>query len=136
MRRRGFLTGSLSMLATPAISRASEDHGVGPGVGVIFIGASWCAYCKSAAPVLAAVTRPAGIPVLVASHDARPIPPFTEVHDARVHTVAASITTFPTTLIYARPEDTITAEITGYRSARHYALSLRQALLVAAGQSE
>lgn len=133
MRRRGFLTGSLSMLATPAISRTTQDTGVGPGVGVIFIGASWCAYCKSAAPVLAAVTQPAGIPVLVASHDARPIPPFMDVQDARAHPVAAAITTFPTTLIYARQKDTITAEITGYRSARHYALSLREALLGAAG---
>ena len=136
MRRRGFLTGSLSMLATPAISRTSGGAGVSSGVGVIFIGASWCAYCKSAAPVLAAVTQPAGIPVLVASHDARPIPPFMDVQDARAHPVAAGITTFPTTLIYARRKDTITAEMTGYRSARHYALSLREALLGAAGWGE
>lgn len=131
MKRRTFLTGSLSLLSAPVSARTPDF----PGIGVIFVGASWCAYCKSAAPVLAAILQPVHIPVLVASHDARPIPPFMEVQDARAHPIAGRISEFPTTLIYAHPVGAITAEITGYRNARHYALSVRQAILAASGIS-
>ncbi|KIC21345.1 conjugal transfer protein TraF [Leisingera sp. ANG-Vp] len=128
MNRRSFLLSSLCATGAPALAAAQET----PGVGVIFIGASWCTFCKSAAPVLAAMTQPAGIPVLVASHDARPIPPFAEVTDARTHPVAAQITEFPTTLIYSRAAGNITGQITGFRNARHYAQSVRAAVLAAA----
>ena len=128
MNRRQFLTTGTASLVFPSMSQAQEIS----GVGVIFIGASWCSFCKRAAPVLAAMVQPAGIPVLVASHDARPIPPFAEVTDARQHPVASAITTFPTTLFYSQAEGAVTSQITGYRKARHYAQSVQAAVLAAA----
>ena len=127
MNRRQFLSLSLSLASSPSLLLATENA----GAGVIFIGASWCAFCKRAAPVLAAMTQPVGIPVLVASHDARPIPPFGEVTDARSHPIASQISEFPTTLIYSQAAGEITGQITGYRNARHYAQSVRAAVLAA-----
>nr|WP_254446855.1 conjugal transfer protein TraF [Ruegeria sp. HKCCD8929] len=102
-----------------------------PPVGVILVGAGWCSVCKSAAPVLAALTQPAGVPVLVASKDGRPIPPFLEISDASDHPVAARITTLPTTLVWSKATNTVTAEIVGYRNARHYAQSVSVAVRAA-----
>lgn len=131
MNRRQFLLAGCTAAAAPSLLAAQEN----PGVGVIFIGASWCSFCKSAAPVLAAMVQPAGIPVLVASHDARPIPPFLEATDARTHPIASQIEEFPTTLIYSQAAGTVTGRITGYRNARHYAQSVRAAILAAAGRT-
>lgn len=130
MNRRAFLFASL---AAPVAPRFATAQGT-PGVGIIFIGASWCAFCKSAAPVLAAMTQPAGIPVLVASHDARPIPPFSEVVDARTHPVASQIVELPTTLIYSQTAGTVTGQVSGYRNAAHYAQSVRAAVLATQGR--
>lgn len=127
MNRRIFLLSSFSLVTMPALVTAQGN------VGVIFVGASWCAFCKSAAPVLAAMTQPAGIPVLVASHDARPIPPFAEMVDARTHPIASQIKALPTTMIYSQEAGTVTGQISGYRNARHYAQSVKAAILAAAG---
>ncbi|MFP3384994.1 TlpA family protein disulfide reductase [Tritonibacter sp. SIMBA_163] len=127
MNRRIFLLSSFSLVTMPALVVAQGN------VGVIFVGASWCAFCKSAAPVLAAMTQPAGIPVLVASHDARPIPPFAEMVDARTHPIASQIKALPTTMIYSQEAGTVTGQISGYRNARHYAQSVKAAILAAAG---
>jgi len=128
LNRRQFLAGlACTGFARPACAQT------GPGVGIILVGASWCAFCKSAAPVLAAMTEPAGIPVLVASQDARPIPPFPTATDARQHPVASQIRTLPTTLVYAQAKGEITAQIVGYRNARHYAQSVQAAVLAARG---
>lgn len=136
MNRRGLLLGGLSAAFAPVLAPPSLlAQGADPGVAVIFIGASWCAFCKSAAPVLAAIVQPAGIPVLVASHDGRPIPPFPDVTDARTHPIASQITEFPTTLIYSQAAGDITARIAGYRNARHYAQLVRAAILAAAGRT-
>lgn len=131
MNRRSFLLTALAVCAAPDLSRAQANH----GVGVIFVGASWCAFCKSAAPVLAAMTQPAAIPVLVASHDARPIPPFAEMVDATSHPIASEIKVLPTTLIYSQSAGTVTGQISGYRNARHYAQSVRAAILAASGEN-
>ena len=147
MNRRAFLISTLSsaapaMLAgqptwaqTPAPSIGAQSGGTppDPGVGIIFIGASWCPACKNAAPVLAAMSASTGIPVLVASHDARPIAPFPEFVDARRHAVARQITQFPHTLIFSAATDRIEAEIFGYKNAGHYAGRLRRAILRASG---
>lgn len=128
MKRRLFLAGlALSGFAIPA---AAQE---GQGVGIILVGASWCAFCKSAAPVLAAMVEPVGIPVLVASQDARPIPPFPTVTDASKHPIASKIRTLPTTLVYSQAKGEITAEIVGYRNARHYAQRVQAAVLAARG---
>ncbi|QEP30424.1 conjugal transfer protein TraF [Pukyongiella litopenaei] len=125
MKRRAFIAAAAAMAGTG--QAVAAPAGSEPGVGVIFVGASWCAFCKSAAPVLAAVTQPAGIAVLVASKDGRPIPPFADVVDAGSHPLAQQITELPTTLIYSQARGGVTGTIRGYRNARHYAQ------LVAAG---
>lgn len=117
--------GAAAAVITSSIpARASRYE----SVGVIFVGASWCPYCKQAAPVLAALLEPAGIPVLVASHDARPILPFERAEDARTHPVASRIDRLPTTLIYSRVADDVIAQIEGYRGARLYAARVASAI--------
>lgn len=124
MNRRSFLISGTSFSLAPVFVYAQQL----PDVGVIFVGASWCSWCKSAAPVLASVVQPVGIPVLVASQDGRHIPPFSEVTDAREHPIASQVKALPTTLIFSQSLDGITAEITGYRNARHYARSVSSAI--------
>ena len=117
----------------PSMSCA-DSHGL-DDVAVIFVGASWCPHCKQAAPVLAAIMEPAGVPVLVASHDGRPIAPFPFVEDARLHPIAGQILRLPTTLIYNRVADTVVAQIEGYGGARRYAGRVTAAVRQAAALS-
>ena len=107
-------------------SSTDNDTVTTDGVGVIFIGASWCAICKPAAAMLAAMAAQSSIPVLVASQDARPIPPFPEFVDARDHALASQVAHVPHTLVFAAAQGGIVAEISGYRSASHYAALLRR----------
>lgn len=123
MNRRRFLTSLIAAgFASPSLAQSEN------GVGIILVGASWCVFCKSAAPVLAATTENTGIPVLVASQDARPIPPFPTVVDAREHPIASTINTLPTTLVYSQGRNEIVGQIVGYRNARHYAQSVAHAV--------
>ena len=122
-------TGAARGVLVGDVAQAQTDL----GVGIIFVGASWCPACKNAAPVLAAIASSTGIPVIVASHDARPIAPFTEFVDARSHSVARQITRFPHTSIYSSVADHIVAEIIGYKNAGHYANQLRLGILKARG---
>lgn len=127
--RRDVLLGCGSVVLASAIGRTASAQAVGFGdVAVIFVGASWCPYCKRAAPVLAAIMEPAGIPVLVASHDGRPILPFAQVEDARTHPIASSILRLPTTLIYSGSADAVVAHIEGYGTARRYAARVSSAV--------
>ncbi len=129
MRRRSFILAAIASLSPCPSFAARNPYG---SVGVILIGASWCPVCKSAAPVLAALTEPAGIPVLVASHDGRPIAPFPTMVDAANHPLSAGVDALPTTLIYSKERDTIIAQIVGYKNARHYAQSVSVAIKAAA----
>ena len=132
LRRREFL----ASLLVGSVFGPSCGLAAPPGledVAVIFVGASWCPHCKQAAPVLAAVLQPVGIPVLVASHDGRPILPFATVADAREHPIASEIKRLPTTLIYSRAADGIVAQIEGYGGARRYAGLVTSALKQASG---
>lgn len=127
----GTLLSGLAVCASPVF--AAEDGF--DDVAVIFVGASWCPHCKQAAPVLAAVLQPVGVPVLVASHDGRPILPFSQVEDARAHPVASEIVLLPTTLVYSRVTDGVVAQIEGYGGARRYATRVSAAVRQAAGLS-
>ncbi|WP_233270683.1 conjugal transfer protein TraF [Chachezhania sediminis] len=97
-------------------------------VGFIFVGASWCGICKRAAPVLAAMTEPAGLPVLVVSEDGRPIPPFPTAILPEGHPLAAGVHQYPTTFIYAPWADRVVDEVVGYRNARAYAERVARAV--------
>ena len=92
--RRQILIGLSGVaLAGPAIART-------PTTGIIFAGASWCPACKQAAPILAAFAERHGLPVIVASADARPIPPFPEILSLNHHPMGETVSVYPTTLIY------------------------------------
>ena len=119
-------------LFVPSVSRAGGLS----DVAVIFVGASWCPHCKQAAPVLAAILEPVGVPVLVASHDGRPILPFERMEDARTHPIASGIVRLPTTLVYSRVSDSVVAQIEGYGGARRYAGLVSAAVRKAAELTE
>src|SRR6056300_298967 len=92
LNRRQVLTGlSGLVLAPPLAAQVSVT-------GIIFAGASWCPVCKKAAPVLAAISERFGVPVLVASADERPIPPFPNLVPLAGHPLARSVAAYPTTL--------------------------------------
>ena len=117
MNRRGFLTKGLArLISAPELTPLP--------VGFIFVGASWCPVCKHAAPVLALFAERHQIPVLVASHDGRPIAPFRSVTDARTHPLSQNIATLPTTLVYAQASDQVIAQLVGYRDPTRFARSL------------
>ena len=128
MKRRTFILSAGATLILPPFALA-DAPGKSPGVGIIFIGASWCPVCKDAAPVLAAMCEPAGIPVLVVSQDGRPIPPFPSITDGAAHPIASEVQALPTTLIFSQAKGDLTAQIVGYRNARHYAQSIQVAVL-------
>lgn len=131
MIRRTFLTCASAALASAPLEgfARSHDPDLGPGVGIIFIAAGWCPVCKNAAPVLAAMTEPVNIPVLVVSQDGRPIPPFPGVTDGSAHPIALEVKALPTTLIFSQNLGDLTAQIVGYKNARHYARSIQHAIL-------
>ena len=122
------LAGSTSQAQT---GLAQSEH----GVGIIFIGASWCSICKPAAAILAAMAAQSTIPVLVASQDARPIAPFPEFVDAREHALASQVVRVPHTLVFAAAQGGIVAEIPGYRSAADYAARLHRGIRAATGDA-
>lgn len=126
MDRRTLILGAAAALAPlPAVADPSAP------VGLILVGASWCPFCKGAAQALHAAAGPAGLPVLVASHDGRPIPPFEEFVDARGHPLAAGVRQWPTLLFVHLPSQRVFATIEGFRNARAYLGQVRATLTAA-----
>lgn len=91
-----------------------------PSTGIIFAGASWCPVCKQAAPILAVFSARHGLPVLVASADERPIPPFETLVPLGGHPIAGSVAVYPTTFIYNGTSDALIGRIEGYRDPTWY----------------
>lgn len=60
------------------------------------------------------------IPVLVASHDGRPIEPFLDFVDGTSHPIAASVRAFPTTYVYSALTDEVVGGFEGYRSPQWF----------------
>lgn len=112
--RRQVLTGlSGLMLAPPTEAQVSAT-------GIIFAGASWCPVCKKAAPVLAALSERFDLPVIVASADERPIPPFPNLVPLAGHPLAAAVAAYPTTFIYNSKRNAVIGSIEGYRDPTWY----------------
>jgi len=88
--------------------------------GVILVGASWCSVCKQAAPILALLSEQGQFPVLVASHDARPIPPFPDVVSSLENPLTSDITTFPVTLVYSAAQNAVAGRVDGFRNPKWY----------------
>ncbi|RYG89907.1 thioredoxin [Loktanella sp. IMCC34160] len=119
LSRRTFLTSALA-LAGSSHSRASAEGAPTTGVGIIMVGASWCPVCKQAAPILALFAEQRGLPVLVATEDARPIPPFPAFVPAMGHPVAATVTAYPTTFVYSGVAGGIVGGFEGYGDPARY----------------
>lgn len=60
------------------------------------------------------------IPVIVASHDQRPIEPFPEFVDGRSHPIGASVRAFPTTYVYSSRTDEVVGGFEGYRNPQWF----------------
>lgn len=126
MNRRAFLS---LFATTPALFAAPPLTARTPSTGLIFVGASWCPVCHQAAPMLAAFSQAHGVPVIVASEDARPIPPFPDVVPAAGHPIAATVEAFPTTFVYSSAADQVVAAILGFNNATWYLGEVRRAVL-------
>jgi len=113
LNRREVLVGGAAMLL-PLPALAIEN------AGVILVGASWCSVCKQAAPILALLSEQGQFPVLVASHDARPIPPFPDVVSSLENPLTSDITTFPVTLVYSAAQNAVAGRVDGFRNPKWY----------------
>ena len=118
--RRSFIAGLATLVSAPTLVSASEK------TAVIFVGASWCHVCKNAAPYLALYAQNHGLPVLVASADARPITPFPSFSDASKHPVASKIRVYPTTLIYSSELKGIIGSFEGFKDPAWYVGQLQR----------
>lgn len=133
MDRRRFLIGAghagLAPLLTaaPVLAQAVPDR----PIGLILVGASWCPFCKAAAQTLDASVGPAGLAVLIASQDGKPIPPYADFVDARGHPIAKDILAIPTLVFVHIPSQEIIAQIEGFRNPRAYLARIRSTLVAA-----
>lgn len=114
--RREFLAAGAGGLLLPRAALARGQL----AVGFIFVGASWCPWCKAAAPIVYDLAAEERLPTLVVSKDARPIPPFSDFVEAAGHPVADAIEAIPALLVYAPATDSIIARIDGFKDGRLY----------------
>ncbi|WP_258186521.1 conjugal transfer protein TraF [Cereibacter changlensis] len=129
MNRRDLLlaAASLPALALPARAQAMRDR----PIGLILVGASWCPFCKAAANTLFASAEPASIPVLIASQDGKPIPPYGDFVEAAGHPIARDIVQIPTLLFVHLPSQAVIHQISGFRNPRSYLGQIRSTLVQA-----
>lgn len=124
-RRQFFLTLPAALLGSVQVAQASPAR-----LGLIFVAQSTCPYCAAIAPVLAQLQHDAGIDVLVASLDHRPITPFASFEDGTAHPLTAHYRSVPHVLVYNSGVGRITHEVSGVRTMRHFvqrlSISLRQ----------
>ena len=118
------------LLSSVAVSMVPSLAAAGPqlNVGIIFVGASSCPYCRVVAPVLHDLQHQTGMDVLVASIDNAAVHPFPEFHDGRAHPLAGTVTQIPHVMVYNFNHERVTHEIVGLRSTRHFVQRLSVAL--------
>lgn len=125
IHRRRVLTGALALAGFPYSKASAEGAEARQGnAAIILVGASWCPVCKQAAPILALFAETRGLPVLVASADARPIPPFPAFVAAEGHPVAAGVSAYPTTFVFSASDNAVVGGFEGYRDPGHYVTQL------------
>ena len=100
------------------------------GTGLILVGAGWCHVCHQAAPMLSAFSQAHGVPVLVASGDGRPIPPFDAFVPAAGHPIAGQVQVYPTTLVFSNATNALVASVVGFRNPTWYLQQVRNGVLV------
>ena len=115
--RRGFiLGGAATLLPLPALALENT--------GVILVGASWCSFCKQAAPLLKLLSEQGDFPVLVASYDSKPIPPFPDMVPSSSNPLTADIVSFPVTMVYSSAQNRVMGRVDGFRNPRWYMRSV------------
>lgn len=117
--RREILTTALTSVCLPFGSASAQTADLG-NTALILVGASWCPVCKQAAPILALLAERRGLPVLVATADARPIAPFPSFVPLAGHPIAGAIERFPTTLVFSSVSQSLVGAFEGYRDPAHY----------------
>lgn len=120
--RRTLLAGLAVLSASPVLSAsvAWANHDPSSRLGIILVGASWCPWCHGAADQLHVATLQWGWPVLIASLDNKPIPPFDAFIEASDHPLTVGINRLPTTLIVEPTSDHIVSGFEGYKGAVSY----------------
>lgn len=102
-----------------------------PRIALIFVGASWCPVCHSAAAVLGPAAARSGLEILVASQDGKPIAPWSDFVDARASSLTATVKAIPTLLFVDLARGEVFARIEGFQSPGQYLGTIRQTLLEA-----
>ena len=123
INRRNLLAGAGAAALVPALVRANGTS-IETRTGIILVGAGWCPVCKQAAPILALIAQQRDLPVLVATEDNRPIPPFPNCVPSEGNRIAAPVTAYPTTFVYSAALGDIVGGFEGYRNQAWYAQSL------------
>lgn len=134
MRRRDLLAGlALAPLAgTPAFAAPGATPAprrLSSLPGLILVGVSWCVFCQAAAAALQAAAGPAGLPLLVASQDGRPVAPIPDCVDARGHPLTDGAGRVPLLLVVDMATEQVAARIEGFRNPRAYLTRLQATLL-------
>lgn len=127
MNRRSFMTSAVVAAGLPAALQAQEH----PRIGLIFIGASWCAVCHAAASILAPAAEQSGLEILVASQDGKAIEPWTSFVDARGNPLTAEVKSIPTLLFVDLAEGKVISRFEGFPGAPQYLGMIRNTLRAA-----
>ena len=127
MNRRSFMTSALVAAGLPAALQAQEH----PRIGLIFVGASWCAVCHAAASILAPAADKSGLDILVASQDGKAIAPWPNFVDARGNPLTAEVKSIPTLLFVDLAEGKIISRFEGFPGAPQYLGMIRNTLRAA-----
>jgi hypothetical protein len=127
MNRRSFIFSALMATCVPVTLQAQEH----PRIGLIFVGASWCAACHAAASILAPAAEKSGLGILVASHDGKAIEPWSSFVDARGNPLTAEVKTLPTLLFVDLAQGLIISRLEGFPGAPQYLGSIRNTLRAA-----
>ena len=120
--RRAVLAGLGGVVLSP---HSAKGDGIAQ-FGFILVGAGWCAVCKNAAPLLYAFAQRQGVPVLVASQDLQPIPPFVNVMPTEGHPIANVVRRFPTVLAVRPASMEVAYSFEGYRNPTWFLRQLQQ----------
>ena len=127
VNRRSFISSALAVASLPATMQAQEH----PRIGLIFIGASWCAVCHAAASILAPAAEQSGLEILVASQDGKAIEPWTSFVDARGNPLTAEVKSIPTLLFVDLAEGKVISRFEGFPGAPQYLGMIRNTLRAA-----
>lgn len=127
VNRRSFILSALIATCVPVTLQAQEH----PRIGLIFVGASWCASCHAAASILAPAAEKSGLDILVASLDGKPIEPWSSFVDARGNPMTADVKAMPTLLFVDLAQGKVISRFEGFPGAPQYLGMIRNTLRAA-----